>query len=238
MAAIGYHWVWRIFDAADLGAPGRRRRIYMTAYKVCQALVEEEAAQARADVVVDRVCQAAEQHNIDDYLFPESAVASWCPQSARSGKSAALWKKKHAPLWKMSEFRADKQAYRDSLACNPSFGALSLRQQDLLLLRLCSFAFPGPAFGSIGLNHSSLIARYSETVPTQLPASQYWLLSRSRLQLGAEAVILQGADLADLPACRPGGPFTDRQLQNLAGNAFHVWQFVVWFLATCEAIEF
>ena len=70
------------------------------------------------------------------------------------------------------------------------------------------------------------------------PSSLHWLLSRSRLQLGAEAMALQGADLVDLPACRPGGPFTDRQLQNLAGNAFHVWQFVAWFMATMEAIQF
>jgi hypothetical protein len=100
-----------------------------------------------------------------------------------------------------------------SLQGNPGFRALTLRQQDLLLLQLCSFAFPGPGFGAVGINHGVKFCRYSSSLPTQLPKSCYWLVGRSRLQLGAEAVVLQGADLADLPACRPGGPFADRQLQ-------------------------
>ena len=129
-------------------------------------------------------------------------------------------------------------AYRKSLAGNASFKNLTERQQDLLLLQLCGFAFPGPNSGAVGLNHFCTLARYSSTLGTQCPTSQYWLFSRSRLQLGAEALVLQGADLADLPACRPGGPFSDRCLQNLGGNAFHVWQFVIWFLATCEAVQF
>ena len=235
-ADIGYKLVWRIFDAADAGAPGRRRRIYMTAYKACQALVEQDAAQAAVDFAVDRMCGAAEQHHLDDFLFADAVVPSWSPHVARFGRGS--WKQKHAPHWKKAKFAADKSTYRKSLAENPSFAGLSARQQDLLLLHLCSFAFPGPAFGAIGLNHGCKLARYSSSLPTQLPSAQYWLFSRSRLQLGAEAMVLQGADLADLPACRPGGPFTDRQLQNLAGNAFHVWQFVIWFLATCEAIQF
>ena len=69
------------------------------------------------------------------------------------------------------------------------------------------------------------------------PSSLHWLLSRSRLQLGAEAMALQGADLVDLPACLLGGPLTDRQLQNLFGWSFHVWQFVAWFTATMEALH-
>ena len=236
-AAIGYEFVWRIFDAADVGAPSRRRRLYMTAYKACQALVEEDAAQTAADAAVDRICQDAEQHRLDDFLFADAVVPAWLPRAATIA-SRDSWKQKHAPLWKKARFAADKGAYRKSLAGNPSFKTLTGRQKDLLLLRLCSFAFPGPASGVIGLNQSCKLSRYSYLLPTQLPTSQYWLVCHSRLQLGAEGVALQGADLVDLPACRPGGPFTDRQLQNLAGNAFHVWQFVVWFLATCEAIQF
>ena len=105
-------------------------------------------------------------------------------------------------------------------------------------MQLCSFALPGPGFGAVGINHGVKFCRYSSSLPTQLPKSCFWLVGRSRLQLGAEAVVLQGADLADLPACRPGGPFVDRQLQDLAGNAFHVWQFVAWILVTFEAIQF
>ena len=234
---IGYNFVWRTFDATDAGAPSRRPRLYMTAYKKCHALVEEDEAQVAVDAALDRICQGATQHHLEDFLFPETAVLSWSPHTAKLTTKGS-WKDKHAPQWKKAKSAKDKQAYRKSLAENPSFKALTARQQDLLLLRLCDFAFPGPKVGAIGLNHGILLARYSSNLGTQCPNSQYWLVSRSRLQLGAEAMVLQGADLADLVACRPGGPFTDRQLQNLAGNAFHVWQFVVWFLATCEAVQF
>ena len=237
-AAIGYSFVWRVFNAADAGAPSTRRRLYMTAYRSCQALVGEVAAQAGVDDAVDRICQAAEQHHIDDFLFADAVVPAWAPSHAARDSSRDSWKEEHPSLWEKVEFAADKSRYHESLAENPNFKALSERQRDLLLLRLCSFAFPGPASGVIGVNTSCKLSRYSACLPTQLPTSQYWLVDRSRLQLGAEAIALQGADLVDLPACRPGGPFTNRQLQNLAGNAFHVWQFVVWFLATCEAIQF
>ena len=236
-AAIGYNLVWRIFDAADAGAPSTRRRIYMTAYRSCHAIVGEDAAQMGVDAAVDRICQASEQHHLDDFLFPDAVVSTWQPHVCKI-KSSDSWKEKHRPLWQKVQFAADKSAYHESLANNTSFQAMSERQQDLLLLRLCAFAFPGPASGVIAVNTSCTLSRYSTYLPTQLPTSQYWLLDRSRLQLGAEAMVLQGADLVDLPACRPGGPFSDRQLQNLGGNAFHVWQFVVWLLATLEAIQF
>ena len=236
-AEIGYKFVWRIFDATDVGAPARRRRLYMTAYKASQALVEEDAAQMRVHAALDRMFDAAEQHHVDDFLCAEAVVPSWSPHQSRIACRDS-WTQKHAPLWKQAPHAADKSAYQKSLAENVSFKALTARQQDLLLLRLCSFPFPGPTSGAVSLQHGCKLARYSSALPTQLPTAQYWLVNRSRLQLGAEAMALQGADLVDLPACRPGGPFTDRQLQNLAGNAFHVWQFVVWFLATFEAIQF
>ena len=214
----------------------------MTAYKASQAAVEEAAAQAAIDAAIDRISQAAEQRQLDEFLFAEEVVPSWSAgRKSHKGKYAKAPRGcpvKHRPHWKCAEHKGDKAKYAKALQGNPDFARLTARQQDLLLLRLCSFRFPGPGRGALGLNHGVKFCRYSSQLPTQLPHSHYWLLCRSRLQLGAEAVVLQGADLADLPACRPGGPFNDREVQDLAGNAFHVWQFVAWFFASFEAIQF
>lgn len=235
-ASIGYDFVWRCFDAVDLGAPVHRRRIYMAAYRSHSQSGNEAAAQQAAHAAVDRMAAAAAQHPLDDFLLNEAAVPSWQAEPARRRAKKTMHPPVHKKLWQEAPHAQDKAKYRKQLQGNCAFESMPARQRDLLLLRLCDFTYPGPGAGAIPLQGSAGFTRYSLILPTQLPASVVWLLSRSRLQLGVEAVALQGADLADLPACRPGGPFTDRQLWELAGNAFHVWQFVAWFLTSLAVI--
>ena len=70
----------------------------------------------------------------------------------------------------------------------------------------------------------------SDVMPTQVPNGIYWLLSRNRLLTGAEALMLQGADLAAIPGFGVDSE-PSRFLQDLAGNAFCIYQFLLMFVA-------
>ena len=113
---------------------------------------------------------------------------------------------------------------------------MTARQKDLLLLQLCQHEFPADGVLALPLHTSEGWSKMSggDVLPTQVPNSQFWLVQRRRLQLGVEAVMLQGCDIVDIPTCRPG-VHRNNFLQDLAGSVFCVYQFVAWFVA-CLAV--
>ena len=92
------------------------------------------------------------------------------------------------------------------------------------------YAF-GPEDGVVTLMSSMKFSRLVRgVIPCQVPNAIFWLVAQRRLQTGAEALMLQGVDLADIPNFGIGS-HPERFLQDLAGNAFCVYQFIVWLLA-------
>lgn len=231
---IDYALVFHCFDVADVGVPNTRRRLYMTAWPRPSPYRREQLLRGVADGV-EAVCAEAPQIALDAILLPEECVLAWRGELDGTGAHEGLlkraeWRQHHQDMWSKAPHAADRDRYLARVSESPAFGSLSMRQKDLLLLCLCKHPYPGPVEGVVLLNPSAQWTRIAATMPTQLPKSVFWLLSRNRLQLGVEAIALQGADIVDLPACRPNGIFPDKFMQDLAGNAFHVLQFSVWFL--------
>ena len=66
----------------------------------------------------------------------------------------------------------------------------------------------------------------SNIVPCILPGSRTWMVQRQRLMLGVEALAMQGLDTATVQEIAAELQFTNRNLMNLAGNAFHGGSFL------------
>ena len=214
---IDYAFVSHCFDAADLGCPNMRRRLYMTAWPRPSPYRQADLVRGVTEAI-DCVSVGATQVPLGDVLLPETCVHVWNEDAAEVGSHEGLlrtaaWRIQHQAMWTKAPHAADRNRYLEHVGNSVAYRALPLRQKDLLFL-----------------SPSAQWTRIAATMPTQLPKSVFWLLDRNRLQLGVEAVALQGADIVDLPACRPHGVFTDKFLQDLAGNAFHVFQFSAWLL--------
>ena len=245
MHVAGFAFIDRVFDPTDLGLPNRRPRSFMLALPVAdeEELRPKEAwAQQAANRTLDGMLQGAVQMHVDDFLLPEygakEMMQDWLGESSvaapRSSKTARPnrgrpWEDSHRQLWPTAPHASDRALYVSSLSGNPWYEILPDREKDLLLLQYCHYPFPGPTDGFVSLNHSASLSRVTSVMPTQLPGAKNWLLARERLQLGVEAICLQGADLVDLPACRPGA-VGNRFLQDLAGNSFNLYQFTAWMI--------
>jgi site-specific DNA-cytosine methylase len=141
---------------------------------------------------------------------------------------------KAAQTWAACPHAGDKSQYLADLEGNPWFRLLTGREQDVLLLHLCQHPHPGLQDGVVTVMSSAKYSRICRgAFPCQVPNAKFWILGRSRLQTGADALMLQGVDLVDIPSFASGSHrrWSSAFLQDLAGNAFCVYQFVVWLLA-------
>ena len=127
--------------------------------------------------------------------------------------------------------------YEATLMGNNWFQALPPRSRDSLLLHLCKEKFPGSPDLIFNLEMSAdrISCRSGNHLHCIVPRGAYWLKSRSRVLLGVEALLLQGADIHELPTLRPR-VWPNAFLQNLAGNAFNAAQFATWMVC-CLALR-
>lgn len=252
VAAVGMDFFSRELSAEQLGLPVLRPRLYMAGVRRPRDAPADGGVfrQAVADSVVDDVAACAVRVPLSRCLLPdgepESVQRAWMPEAlAPSSRAAAgsRWRAAHEQAW--AELRdcaglsaEDAAAVRESLG--PWLQALTPRQQDVLLLELCSARAAGEPVTAITLQASLDFVRRvrgADPLPTQLPSGRTWLVPQGRLLLGVEALMLQGCEPQLLPACRPGR-YRNSFLQDLAGNAFCVHEFVAWFLACLAAGHF
>ncbi len=248
--SMGFIFAAEVFDAVDTGMPNKRKRLYMVAVG---GLAPDDAARYRAGLqqrvraALSAILQGSATRPLDDCLLdeydPQEMIKDWMPEAHetllnhgrasqyRKGEGNYKWRRASESLWAACPHKLDKEKYLADFASNPWFHILSQRQQDLLLLQLCKHPFPGPQDGVVTLQTSATFAQHvTGALPTQVPNGEFWFLHRRRLQTGAEGLMLQGVDLVDIPALGPGS-HSSRFLQDLAGNAFCVYQFVAWLLA-------
>ena len=235
---IGFAFTSHVFDAKETGIPNTRVRLYMAAMAGMPA--EDEASLTpRVQASLSAQLAKATHRPISDFLLheyaPHDMITDWMPELlARRTHSTPLSAKEVAYMkerWAACPHPQDKELYMLRLGSNPWFCALTRREQDILLLHLCHHPYPGPQEGVVILHASGRFSRLVPTaIPTQVPNARFWLLGRDRLQTGAEALMLQGVDLVDIPSFGIGS-HPSSFLQDLAGNAFCVYQFVVWLLA-------
>ena len=189
-----------------------------------------------------------------DGYTPKDMITDWMPELCRRQERRAMNKKAACPhsggrrrlrikskmgkrstkgmTWAACPQSGEKHRYLADLNGNPWFGFLTDREKDLLLLNLCQHPYPGPQDGVVLLMTSAKFSRIVRggVSPCQVPNALFWMLGHNRLQTGAEALMLQGVDLVDIPSFGIGS-HSSRFLQDLAGNAFCVYQFVAWLLA-------
>ena len=127
------------------------------------------------------------------------------------------------------------------LGSNLWLRSLPARQREQLVLHMCWNRTAKRRVTAIPLQTSlgwgSTGHSCSEELPTMVPNMVLWLSARRWLLTGVEALRLQGCDVCDLPALRAGA-FRASFLQNLAGDAFCVYQFVAWLLACLATADF
>ena len=121
-------------------------------------------------------------------------------------------------------------------ADNLWFRTLPARSRDLLLLTACRNHLAHQAPLAIPVHASVNFSKggCADHLPTLVPSGIFWLVRRERLLLGMEAIRLQGCDPSMLPGLRPES-HDSAFLADLAGNAFCVYQFCAWLLATLAA---
>lgn len=254
-ASQGFFFVYKTFNATDTGIPNNRPRLYMAAVA---GLAAEEEADALLDRVVGSLDAMLSALSLDprprseflldaympDEYTPDDMISDWMPQlrgrrerpatkkALRPKKKAKRGKKNRRELtWAACPRKVDKPRYEADLKGNPWFELLTAREKDVLLLNLCQHHYPGPEDGVVTLMSSMKFSRLVRgAIPCQVPNAIFWLVAQRRLQTGAEALMLQGVDLADIPNFGIGS-HPERFLQDLAGNAFCVYQFMVWLLA-------
>ena len=240
LRSMGFHFICLEFCASDLGLPVARPRLYMAGVR-CPT---EGSAQREACHFVETISRNAEKHALDAMLLPErepyDMMSNWMPEgifklgaASRRGEAEGRWRQKHKENWALVPTAIRDEVLR-SMRGNIWYEALPDRQQDLLLLLLsrCQMARRLPATLSLdrSLEWQEEPKDSQGSLPTLVPSAVLWLCARRRLLLGVEAVMLQGVDLSDLRSLSPGS-HESGFLQNLAGNAFCVYQFVPWLLA-------
>ena len=241
MRSLGFGFVSATFSARDMGLPVSRPRLYMSGVRCAS----EAAAQRYADDALAAMTSGARPVPLDLLLLEETdaelMMRDWMPESlARPpeqpcGVTEGVWQQQHRSSW--GDIPPGVAAsIVPQHAASPWFRLLSPRQRDLLLLALCrrrvarKTALAIPLHTSIGWDTPSQDA----CLPALVPRGVYWLVSRRRPLLGVEAVRLQGCDPCSLPGLRPES-HDSAFLLNLAGNAFCVYQFSAWLLASLAA---
>lgn len=232
--SIGYAFVSMQFDASDTGLPNRRPRLYMAAIAGLTA-AQKAGLDTRVSSSMGAMLRRVIHRPLDDFLLdkfvPADAIADWMPELQRPRVQRTATK--GLPDLAACPHAADEPRYLAHLCDNPWFQWLSVRERRVLLWHLCHHAFPGPGEGCVLLHNSVKFTRLvpGSQLPTQVPNAVVWLLGRNRLMTGAEALMLQGVDLGAIRGFSMDSA-PSRFLQDLAGNAFCVNQFLLMFLAS------
>ena len=244
MRGAGYMFVCRAFSAEDMGLPVCRPRLYMAgSLGAC-----ETSSQSVADQIIDGIVAVAPRLHLDMLLLPEYEpllmMQDWLPDAM--GREAAYipastpaaWEEEHLQQWAGVPDGHIQQVAQE-LGPNVWARSLSARQRDLLTLTLSTPGFSRHGSAGIALNKSLGWSHQGTAgrLHTLVPGSVYWMVQRNRLLTGVEALRLQGCDISDLEALQPG-KYKSAFLQDLAGNAFCVYQFVAWFLACLVTTDF
>jgi site-specific DNA-cytosine methylase len=241
---MGFAFTSKVFDAQQTGIPNTRQRLYMTAIAGMAADATTgftERVHASLEAQLARVTHRPLGDFLLDEYAPEDMINDWMPELLVEKRKSARPAAKHIVCmeqkWAACPHLQDKGLYMQRLEGNPWYRALRHREQDILLFHLCHHQYPGPQTGVVTLHTSAQFSRLVQNaVPTQVPNARFWLLERGRLQTGAEALMLQGVDLVDIPSFGIGS-YSSSLLQDLAGNAFCVYQFVVWLLACLPEVS-
>lgn len=239
--ALGFGFVHADFSAVDMGLPVARPRLYMAGVRARDVV----AAQQRAQAVLQAISSNARSVPLDALLMQNAdsslTMGDWCREGLARQRTAPVlqgeevWHQHHRNAWhEIPPSLAGHYASR--MEANPWFCALPRRSRDLLLLALCRNHLARHRPLAIPLNVSLGWEKFGPTdhLPTLTPSGIFWLVRQERLLLGVEAIRLQGCDPSMLPGLRPGS-HDSQFLQNLAGNAFCVYQFCAWMLAALAA---
>ena len=241
LRGLGYSFNHSEFNAQSLGLPVARQRLFMQARK---GQHDEATTTERMGEVLDVIISGSHKFHLDDFLFDDydGLYEDWKASHGKKHKGRdspsksdpQCWHELHKLSWAASPHSTDRKYYEAKLVANPFYLGMTERVKDALLLHLCRYPFPGPErCEELMINLESSADRiYHKQASTQclVPRGQIWLHHRQRVLLGVEALLLQGADLADLGTVRPRC-WTNAALQDLAGNAFCAPQLASFIIA-------
>jgi len=258
LRGLGYDFIHDVFDVSACGLPHRRPRLWMAAVYVGPGGCSNEGATQRTATDTPHTSlpiitsytlgQLLFRHGdaFDDTLkdwWPEVDVAKPPePDSERQvdeKRGKVKWPDLHETLWRQLGASDSERADTAAQFNHNAFyhGLLSDRQQDICCQLSYSYSRHGQdereAVWDL-LGNANRVARNVGAAPCLLPRSACWMLKRRRILAGVESLILQGADIFQLRALRPGA-WANQLLQNLGGNAFCTGQLAMWLLSVLIA---
>ena len=226
-AQIGYSFHLQILNASDRGIPQNRKRAYMIAIRLdgdrCAAELNEAVAQAYASV------GATETVPVPDFFLSEEEYSThweWRPKCqvvseglkwvADHGK----YFRKHGVPWPPEVSQVEEACGRGyTQAAYGTQQQISRREAEIIAFHVATTPEQEHSLEEFE-DVSQSIDRVTVMVdqsPCQTPNQRTFLRKRKRFLCGEEALRLQGLWLRDAPKIRSS---SDRQLHELAGNAF------------------
>ena len=225
----GYELEWAFVNSSDYMLPQRRRRVWMW-------------ASLKSECALDGTLSLLRQLRLDSIpvaLFLDVSEAE---------VGAAVASVTRAPKMKVFKWRASHAAFQkrhrlvEFLGIDSQwFVRLSERERDVLRLYYALFARQGVDLRSVDwfLDVSQGIGRVPVgrgICPCLCPNGRVWSTLRGRLLTGREKMSLQGLVCGDdYPAWQS---FSDRQLSDLAGNAFSTTVCLAVFVSVFATVTF
>ncbi len=255
MAARGFEGQRFMVDATEFGLPARRRRLYFLFVRT----TENEALDfSRRGVTATfetlRALVARCQRSppcVSEVLLGDRDPAVLKELVARSCAKATT---EEAHLWPSQQLRAFQAAGQrwgaqhppDRMARSPWYKTLTSREQGCLLFKLAEGG------DRVMWNLSQTVHRIScsklivegdqkrHVAPTLLPNQTMWIdieRSQPRVMLGREALLLQGFPLCRVAPLLDAGGFSERFLQDLAGNMVSLPVLLAILTGACAAVD-
>ncbi len=257
MAARGFEAQRFMVDAPEFGLPARRRRLYFAfartadndifdfsrrgvtaTFQTLRALV---ALCQRSPPCVSEVLLSDRHPAVQRELLARSRDCAKAPAEGRN-----LWPAQHIQAFQAAGQRWGAQHPPDRVAASPWYKTLSGREQGNLLFKLAE----GDARAMWNLSQTVHRVNCSSSTeeggitrhvaPTMLPGQVLWLdigHGDPRLLLGREALLLQGFPLCRVAHLLDSATFSERFLQDLAGNMFSLPVLLAILMGACAAVD-
>ena len=227
-----------LLNTVDYVLPNSRPRTYIIAVLTTSTKVAIPSFDMYFKTFVKMMTRAKRRPpSVLECLLPDDHELVAAQLKSRQDKPHADWEKGsikiHQDHYASKGLRWGSLEPTEATAASPWLKTLTAREQDCLICNMHLFPEVGgfDVSQSIYRKYQSLTVHGVTVSPAMIPKAVLWWVSRARLQIGYESMVLAG-----FPVARHRGlvdKHGDEVLKDLAGNCFSGTLIVAIFLAFC-----